>query len=266
MTKVHVISDLDLGFNEFTDKIDEFLPKDTDLVILNGNIGSLKRSMLYAESLANLYSNIPFIYNLGYLEKYHLFGEKFIGEIEESLEIRKIANSTWPKNLFFSQQNQIITCRNGFQIDIFTTFGFPYIHESNIDWNETFYYRNIIADRTYNHNDSRLILPKETSDVCHGNYPIWATIDWINTRHKLETDYMRNWENTKTHYKILVTHLNPYNDTRNKGLTVSPHRIHLNEGLWVTSQNRIENLLFLGARLVANPGRGELPRSHVIEI
>ena len=38
MTKIHVISDLDLGFNEFTDKIDEVIPEDIDLVILNGNL------------------------------------------------------------------------------------------------------------------------------------------------------------------------------------------------------------------------------------
>ena len=266
MTRIHIISDLDLGFNEFTDPIDETIPNDTDLVIINGNIGILKRGMLYAESLAKLYPDVPIVYNLGYLEKYHYFGQKKIGEIEESLFIRSTVNSTWPKNLLFSQQNQIITCRNGFQVDLYTTFGFPFIHQCNINWQDTFYFRNIIAEVTYNHHDERIILPPNSSDVCHGNFPIWATMDWVNQQHKIETDYIRNWELRPTHYKILVTHLNPYKDSRNDGLIVSPHKIHLNEGLWVTSQSKIESLLFLGARLVSNPGRGVLPRSHVVII
>ena len=64
MIKVHVISDLFLGFNEFANPEDEVLPE-VDLVILNGNIGHLKRGMLYAETLCRKYPETQFVYNLG---------------------------------------------------------------------------------------------------------------------------------------------------------------------------------------------------------
>jgi hypothetical protein len=265
MTKIHIISDLSLGFNEFADSVDETMP-DVDLVILNGNIGMLKRGMLYAENLARKYPDIPFVYNLGYLEKYHFSLEKYENETEENIELRIKVNNTWPTNLHYSQNNMVITCKNGFQVDIVCKFGYPKIHQSNINWKDSFYHRNIGAEFTYFENDERILRPKDTSNVGHGNYPIWATIDWVNKQHEAECSYIRNWENKMTHYKILVTHINPYIDTRNEGLVVSPHKIHLNDMLWVTSQTKVENVKFLGARLVSNPGRGILPRSHVVNI
>lgn len=265
MTKVHVISDLFLGFNEFADKLDETIP-DVDLVILNGNIGRLKRGMLYAESLANKYPEIAFVYNLGYLEKYDFSLDKSETEVSESLNVRKSTNQSWPKNLHWSDESFVIKLRNGFQVDILTKFGFPKIHKCHIDWKDTFYYRNIPLKYTYYEFDERISLPKNASLVGHGNYPIWATQELVNEKHEEELAVMRKWENTPSHYKILITHINPYNDDRNFGLTVTPHRIHMHDMLWVTSNTKVENLKFLGSRLVSNPGRGVLPRSHIINI
>lgn len=265
MTKIHIISDLNLGYNEHTDPVDDSIP-DVDLVILNGNIGMLKRGMLYAETMAKKYPDTMFVYNLGYLEKYHISLEKKEKEIEENLKIRISCNKSWPSNLYWSEDSIILTLRNGAKVDILCIFGYPKIHESTIDWKNSFYYRNIGPQFTYYEFDKRIILPKDTSRVGHGNYPIWASIDYINSQHDIECAKARTWENTYTHYKILVTHMNPYSDSRNEGLIVSPHRIHLDDMLWVTSQTKIENMKFLGSRLVSNPGRGILPRSHVVNV
>ena len=265
MTKIHVISDLNLGFNEFADPIDETIP-DVDLVILNGNIGFLKRTALYAETLALKYPNVPFVLNLGYLERYYLSLEKFDGETEESLQIRSDVNKFWPKNLHFSTKNQIITCKNGFKVDIFCKFGWPKIFKSYVDWKETFYFKNICFNYTVYENDERILKPSETSNVGHGIYPIWATMDAINERYEKDVNDLRIWENTYTEYKILVTHLNPYIDERNNNLEVTPYGIHLRDMLWITSGYKVEDVRFVGSRLVSNPGRGILPRSHVIDI
>ena len=61
--KVHLIHDLNYGFNEPTEAADLELP-DCDLVILNGNLAEHgKRSMLYAYELCEKYPNIQFVYN-----------------------------------------------------------------------------------------------------------------------------------------------------------------------------------------------------------
>lgn len=265
MAKIHIISDLDLGFNEFTPLEDENIP-DVDLVILNGNNGGLKRSMLYAETLANRYKDVQFVVNLGYTEKYFHYLPKFMNEHEESMEIRKNTNDSWPDNLHWSNQNIILQLRTGEYFDILCTFGFPKIYGYSGEWKDTFWYKNIIIDVTLDQTSSQINKPKETSNVCHGYLPIWATPESINEQHEKEEKKVKKWELTSTHYKILVTHVNPFNDTRLKDLSFSTYNIHLNNMLWISSNTKQEYVKFLGARLVTNPGRGKLPRSHVVEV
>jgi hypothetical protein len=145
-------------------------------------------------------------------------------------------------------------------------FGFPLIHAVEGDWKDSWYYKNIIEEITLDQNNSKIIKPEKTSNVCHGQFPIWASKEWINERHEEETLKIKKWEINPDHRKILITHINPFNDSRNKNLTVSPYLIHLNDGLWVTSNTKVENVKFLGARLVSNPGRGQLPRNHIVVI
>ena len=150
MIKVHVISDLDLGFTEFADPIDETIP-DVDLVILNGNIGHLKRSMLYAETLCNKYPNIPFVYNLGEKELYWDNIEKFTGETIQGLTIRKRTNTTWPKNLYWdSKESLIITLQNGQEVDVLCTYGFPKIYSYEGNWEDTSWHKNYISHTLLN--------------------------------------------------------------------------------------------------------------------
>lgn len=254
MTKIHVISDLFLSFNEHSDE-DEILP-DADLVIINGNIGHLKRSMLYAETLCKKYPDTPFIYNLGESELYHLI-PKFVGEIEDSLRMRKNVNTTWPSNLYWPETPEIITARNGYKFDVLCTYGFPQIHSYQGEWKDTrwarFYIKEILDDDSP---DGKWYKPSETSSVRHGHVPCFADIDWINEKHKEEYIKARFWELKPTFHKLLITHINPYNDQRYIGQNVSPYRIHLENGLWITTNSECKGLNFLGAKLYSNPGRG----------
>ena len=265
MIKVHVISDLDLGFNEFTDPVDEVIP-DVDLVIINGNIGNLKRSALYAESLSFKYPDVQFVWNLGELERYWRVTGKFTGETEENIRFRKNANSKWPKNLHWAPDERIfVTLRTGQVVDIFCTYGFPYIESYTGNWEDIHWYKHYVAGITYNV-DEYLEKPKDTSHVSHGAMPIWATKEWINDHHTRVENLVRKWETDVTGFKILVTHINPYKDSRFKNQSVSPYRIHLLNMLWVAADTPVDNVNFLGAKLVSNPGRGSIARSKIVEV
>jgi hypothetical protein len=265
MITVHLISDLDLGFNEFTDPVDETIP-DVDLVIINGNIGNLKRSALYAESLCLKYPDVQFIWNLGELERYWRVTGKFTGETEENIRIRKSANPKWPKNLHWCHdENMHITLRTGQTIDVFCTYGFPEIVSYQGEWKDVYWYKHYVSHITY---DVREYIekPKDTSYVSHGSMPIWATQDWINKNHYRVWDILRKWERDINHFKILITHINPYNDDRFKNQNVRPYKIHLPNMLWATAKTPVSNVNFLGANLSSNPGRGLLARSKIVEV
>jgi hypothetical protein len=265
MIKVHVISDLDLGFNEFTNPVDETMP-DVDLVIVNGNIGNLKRSALYIETLCLKYPDIQFVWNLGELERYWRITGKFTGETEENIRFRKNTNPKWPKNLHWcSDDRMFVTLRTGQTVDIFCTYGFPNIVSYKGKWEDTYWYKHYVSGITYNV-DEYVEKPNNTSHVSHGSMPIWATQEWVNSNHTRVENLLRHWEADITGFKILVTHINPYNDSRFFNQSVRPYRIHLLDMLWVTSNNVVENINFLGAKLVSNPGRGSVARSKVVEV
>lgn len=262
MTKIHIISDLFLGFNEKA--LTELEIPDVDIVIVNGNIGHSKRSMLYLEMLCNKYSDTIFIYNLGYTERYRL-GGKLRNEAEIAEKNRSLLNSNYPKNLnLLIDESRVFTTKDNRQIDIMCVFGFPRIVQVVDPWESSWYHRNICMGITRDIHSNLYKKPKETSNVEHGDFPIMSTVDYINELNEKETSIIRNWEVNSPLSKILITHINPLNDDRNKGLKICPHLIHLEYGLWITSGNKVNNVKFLGADLVSNPGRGLEPRSHVV--
>lgn len=266
MIKMHIISDLVLGFNEFS--IEEEQIPDVDLVILNGNLGIIKRAMFYAETLCRKYPDIQFVFNCGETE-YHSSPPKFLGELDESISIRKFSNSTWPTNLHWSKEPQLITLRNGIQVDVLCTYGYPFIHGLSIPWEETIWFKNYVMDIVQ---DTKTLTqgywkkPETTSDVNHGYGCVFASKEWINAQHEKEWKLVQDWEIKETGLKILVTHINPHNDTRFHGQIVSPYKIHLKDGIWVGSNTPSNGTLFLGANLYSNPGRGMLARQKVISV
>lgn len=264
MIKIHIISDLFLGFNEFSTE-EEQIP-DVDLVILNGNIGQLKRCMLYAETLCKKYPDTQFVVNLGQIE-YHSACPKYMGEIEESLNIRKTTNLGWPKNLHWSLKPEIITLRNGTKVDILCLYGYPLIRSHSIPWEDTIWYKTYTMDIIYEFPESGAWhKPAGTSNVRHGYCPVFATKDWINKKHHEEWLIAQKWEIEVTCLKILVTHLNPFRDSRYEGQKVSPYSIHLQEGIWIGSDTPCNDIMFLGGRLFSNPGRGPDTRQKIITV
>lgn len=269
MISVHVISDLDLKFNEFTPKTEETIP-DVDLVILNGNIAyQPKRGMLYAETLCNKYPRTHFVYNFGFHELYTKGGFfKSRDELVSSVKSRANFNSNWPQNLhFFPEDYKRLTLRNGHKVDIFCAFGYPQIYSYKGSWEDHIWYKNIMVDMTQDIEDPRLVLPKDTSRVNHGHWPVWATKEWINEQNQIEFNKIKSWElnyDENSGFKILVTHINPVRDSRYENMSVDFFNMHLDKGMWIGSNTKVENTMYLGAKFISNPGRGEQARSLVI--
>lgn len=254
-TKIHIISDLFLGFNELCP--DEEKIPDVDLVIINGNIGHIKRAMLYIETLCKKYPDIPFILNLGEYEQRTGTGKSF-KELSTQLEIRKNSSNNWPQNLHWSQKPIIVTCKNGAIFNVLSVYGYPKIHSYEDEWKDTrwakYYVTEIIDD--YDPTD-KWYKPAETSFVRHGPVAVYATLEWINNQHELEKQKVKEWELSEgIGIKLLITHINPYKDNRFEKQVVSPYLIHLENGLWITSNTKCNGLNFLGANLCSNPGRG----------
>lgn len=261
MTTIHVISDLHLGAGEIAEE--ESIIPDVDLVIINGNIGfDLKRSMFYAENLAHRYPKTQFVCNLGQTELYSSCRiPKYTDEVHKTLKTRITHNNFWPNNLHLNTESKILELRDGSTVDVLTLFGFPKIHRYNGKWEDHFWYKYIISEVSFDYLNYKLA---NTSNVDHGEIPIWASLEWVNKQHDIESSRAREWELTPGHRKILVTHINPLNDSRCNNQVVSPYLIHLQHGLWVASNTKQKNHLFVGARLVSNPGRGKAARGEVI--
>lgn len=261
---MHIISDLFLGFNEFSTE-DENIP-DVDLVVLNGNLGMIKRGMLYTEFLCKKYPSTQFVFNGGQTE-YHYTFPKTMNELDESLSIRKSNNSSWPKNLHWGKDPMIINLRNGEKIDIFCTYGYPMIHATSIPWEDTIWHRDYTMGLLPDYPDNpEWGKPIGASPVNHSSSPVFATKEWINEQHAIEYERIKKWEIAETCKKMLVTHLNPYKDTRYEGQTTTPYKIHLKDGIWVASNTESNGMLFLGASLYSNPGRGAVPRGKIVTI
>lgn len=271
MFNIHVISDLDYGYNEHTDPEDLVLPEEADLVVLNGNIGVVKRVFLYLYELCEKYPDKQFVFNFGELERYFRIMPKVQYEGEESLSLRMRNSKEWPKNLHWkdprADEGLLITLRNNQTISVFTAYGFPKLHKYEGVWEDTYWYRNYCAAIQLKDDLELLeVKPKEYYDASYGQIPIWATPEWINEQFRLTDLKVKKWEENLKHFGVFVTHLNPFNDSRLKNMTISPYNIHLENLIWITSNTKVNNINYLGAKLYSNPGRGKLARSEYITV
>jgi len=271
MFNIHVISDLDYGYNEVTDPEDLILPEEADLVIFNGNIGRIKRVFLYMYELCDKYPDKQFVFNLGELERYHRILPKVPYEGEESLAIRMKNSNEWPKNLYWkdprSTDELLIKLRNNQTISVFATYGFPKLHSYEGDWEDSYWYRNYCTAIKLKEELEQLeVKPKEYYDASYGQIPLWATPEWVNEQFKITDLSAKKWEENLKNFGVFITHLNPYKDSRLTKMTISPYNIHLENLVWITSNTKVKNVNYLGAKLYSNPGRGKLARSEYITV
>jgi hypothetical protein len=265
--KVHVIHDLWYGFNEPTDPEDLNLP-DVDIVILNGNLGyNSKRSTFYAFELANKYPDVQFVYNEGYTERYCHVVDKWVHELEDSMNVRIKNSDDWPKNIHWkdsrSKQGLDILLRTGQTISVWPCFGFPEVIKYD-DWTETWFYHNVCEGQIPVYKLDYNILPGTNLKI-FGDITHWATPEFIKNHFQTQEDMIRDWEINAKHFGIIVTHLNPYKDPRLDNIKYKGYKIHWLNRLWVTTQQE-NQINYLGGTLYSNPGRGSGPRSKFLEV
>lgn len=263
MIKIHVISDYYLGFNEFTTSVDEDLPE-CDLVIIVGNMGVIRRSMMYAEKLCKKYPSKQFIINVGRTEDG--LHQKNDTEITDGLTTRQLISELWPKNLHYGYRKPIILTINEKTVDILCFHGFPHITEQSVDvvkWKSTNWYKYATHGVTFDQSEFKL---KEAADVYHGWFSKFSTPERCREDHAIEYNIINEWLTDKAPdtTKILVTALGPNADPCLADIDYVMYP-KIEPDIWIASgkpiEDRTNHTLIYG-----NPGRSESARKAVLLI
>ena len=262
MIKVHVISDYYLNFVEFTTDTDETLPE-CDVVVIVGNMGQIKRVMIYVEALCNKYPDKQFILNIGRTEDG--LHAKNNTELSDGLTNRQKISKFWPKNLHYSFQKPISLTINDQTIEVLCFHGFPYIIEDNIEdsvWKSTQWYKYATHGVTFEQSEFK---HKDAADVYHGWFPKFSTVERCREDHDQEYNIVKEWLSDKNDAtKILVTALGPKMDPCLAGIEYHMYP-DISPDFWIASGTDAEerNNSFV---LYGNPGRSESARKAVLII
>ena len=263
MIKIHTISDYYLRFTEFTTDVDETLPE-CDLVIIVGNMGYIKRSMIYAEYLCRKYPEKQFVISVGRTE--NGLHQKNDTEITDGLTNRQMISELWPKNLHHAFKKPIKLVINDQKIEVLCFYGFPHITEETIDdsvWKSTQWYKYASHGVTF---DQKEFKHKDAADVYHGWFTKFSTPERCREDHDKEFEVVREWLSHKSEdtVQILVTALNPKNDPCLENISYSMYH-GAQPDVWIAGgikmEDRSDNFILYG-----NPGRDESARKSILII
>ena len=262
MIKAHVISDLYLYDNEWTDPIEETMPE-CDIVFINGNNGIIRRSVFLAETICKKYPEIQVIYLNGRRE---LLRQKEKNLANNGLTARKYYSDLWPKNLHFSFEKPIHLTINETKLDILCLHGYPNITNADIDselWKSTSWYKYVNHGLTADPNYSR---PKGISNASRGDFPIWSTPCLCREEHAREYEITKQWNDSREEgvVKILATSLSPIDDLSLNGIEYTMYP-GISPDHWVVSGHETDTV-FSDYHLHGNPGRGQAARNKTFII
>lgn len=123
MSKFHIISDLNLDLFDHAEE-QHILEPDVEYVVLAGNISvTIKRTMLFAETLAKKYPNAKLIFNYGYQELLQIEYYKVQNSVIQRIKFFEKS----PSNLFFPKGEVVGS------YDFFCTEGFPYLDQQEFE-------------------------------------------------------------------------------------------------------------------------------------
>lgn len=263
MIKLHVISDYYYGFNEFSSDTDMVLP-DADLVIMVGNMGVIRRSMFYMETLCKKYPNTQFVINVGRTEDG--LHQKNDTELTDGLTTRQMISEFWPKNLHYGFHKPIELTINDRKVELLCLHGYPHIIPDTVEstkWKSTNWYKYATHGITFDPNEFK---HKDAADVYHGWFSKFSNVERCREDHKKEYEVVKNWlaDNPNDITKILVTALCPKDDPCLSDIEYVMYP-DVKPDVWVASgrtiEDRSENYVLYG-----NPGRSELARKSVLLI
>jgi len=234
---VHVISNLDLKFHEFTPAEDEVIPDGVDLVIFCGAFSnSMKRSLLYCETLVEKYPNIKFIINMAPIDHH-----TEVPDILYSAMRVRYENSPL-KNVYYSKKSFVID-----NYDILTLVGWPKVTQISQK-----------LERVFGTPRPRYL---KDGECCNTKFRYFVTLEEFNAFYEQERITLEEWlvkDNGKQ--KILITGTAPTNDPY-AGEYQLYEDLDLTGITWIHGGSETCDKTESGTRLISNPGRG-LPRTN----
>ena len=258
MLKVHLISDLWLEDIDWGNPEDEVLP-DCDLVIINGNCGTTKRSMIYIELLCKKYPDKQFIFNMG---RRDMAFQKSYTQIPDGLTVRKTHSDLWPKNLHYSYKKPFTLTINNTTLDIFCLHGYPNVAEhveNDAVWKATTWQLHFFHGLTH---DQTVFKAPQAANVYHGHWPIWSTPELCRQDHATELETISSWlEQPSDGHKVLITALSPINDSSLTNIEYTMYE-SIQPDYWFVGGATIETTIGK-CHLHGNPGSGLTPRNTV---
>lgn len=228
---IHPISNLNLGFHEFTNPVDEILPEEIDLVILCGGFSDrMKRSLLYCETMIEKYPNIKFILNTGPID----YNTEVPDILYTAMRVR-YENTSIP-NLYYSRDPFILD-----NYDVLTLVGWPKVENVPEKLSKVF-------------GEPR---PKYLSDgeCCNVKFRYFVTTDEINQFHNQEYLKIKKWlAEDSGKQKLLVTGTSPTDDAYATNYSLYDD-LDLSGVIWVHGGTSVYDTSMNGTRLICNPGR-----------
>lgn len=238
---VHVLSNLDLKFHEFTPEVDEVIPDAVDLVIFCGGFSNrMKRSLLYCETLVEKYPDIRFIMNMAPIDH-----NTEVPDILYSGMRVRYENSPLT-NLHYSKKSFVVD-----DYDILTLVGWPKINEIPHK-----------LERVFGTPRPRYL---KDGECCNTKFRYFVTLEEMNAFYEQERVVLEKWLAEDTgKQKILITGTAPFNDPYAGEYTLYED-LDLSGIVWVHGGTETHDKTENGTRLICNPGRG-LPRKNTFVI
>lgn len=238
---VHVLSNLDLKFHEFTPETDEVVPEDVDLVIFCGAFSNrMKRSLLYCETLVEKYPHIRFIMNMAPIDH----NTEVPDILYTAMRVRY--ENTPLTNLHYSKKSFALD-----SYDILTLVGWPKVNEIPHK-----------LKRVFGTPRPRYL---KDGECCNTKFRYFVTLEEMNEFYEQERAVLEKWlaeDNGKQ--KILITGTAPVNDPYAGKYTLYED-LDLSGIIWIHGGSETYDKTENGVRLICNPGRG-LPRNNTFVI
>ena len=162
----------------------------TKYIIIAGNISETnKRSMLYAETLANMYPSINVIFNFGITES----GQQLFDRIENGFELHINSFKKSPANLYYPKG----ACIGNY--DFYCAIGWPTIIEEN-NFNDSYISKELWKGIDQEFYIDDILMSK--------NYPRWFTLEDVIEECNKEKAKVTEWlANDQGKPKILISAL-----------------------------------------------------------
>lgn len=228
---IHPISNLNLGFHEFTDPVDEVLPSGTELVIICGGISNrMKRSLLYCETLIAKYPSVKFILNTAPIDHNQEVPTILYGAMRVRYE------NTLLNNIYYSRESFTIG-----DYDILTLVGWPKVEQVPPKLREVF-------------GEPR---PRYLSDgeCTNTKFRYFMTAEEMNASYLEERTKLQDWlSNDSGKQKLLITGTAPNNDEYASEYSLYED-LDLSGVIWVHAGSSVCDTVKNETRLICNPGR-----------